>query len=270
MAADHDTTEQDAAWRALAAHRWWNYRACAPSPSNPKTSRTDPTVPLTAWQTPDRETQPERRAREEQATSLCGRCPMREQCLAYALGDQAGPYEQWDIWGGMTARQRTDLTKTRRRHAAGLEVLAAADTATALDHLVLRALAAHRSPQQVAATTGLTAARANWHRARLVTLLHLDPGTTTRMQLLYAARRTTLLDPRTPLLTDRDRIIAAIPSRQAAVVRSRGIQLWLPGMHALAEKHTTTNQAGPDTALHLLPATTNGHAAATTVLAAAA
>lgn len=264
MADDAPDTagEKDAAWRALETHRWWPYRACAPSTHRPGHSRTDPTVPLTVWQTPDRETQPDRAAREHLATDLCHRCPLREQCLAYALGDHHGPYERWDIWGGMTAHQRNQLLKTRTRHT-----LVAADTSTTLDLEVLRALAAHRSPTATAAAAGLTVTRTNWHRSRLVTQLRLDPHAATRMQLLYAARRTGLLDPRTPILTDRQNL-AAIPSRQAAVTRSRGEQLPLPGMTTL-----TNPQGAPhEPRLHLVPvdadATEPGPAVGTLVAAA--
>lgn len=239
-------TEKDAAWHALETHRWWPYRACAPSTRRPGHSRTDPTVPLTVWQTPDRETQPARAAREHQAVDLCHRCPLREQCLAYALGDQQdGPYERWDIWGGQTAHQRNQLLKDRARHT----ITVALDSATALDTLVLRSLAAHRSPTATAAAAGLTVTRTNWHRSRLVTQLRLDPLTATRMQLLYAARRSGLLDPRTPILTDRQ-TLAAVPSRQAAVTRSRGEQLPLPGMTAL----TNPRHTGQDGHLRLVPA----------------
>src|SRR5690349_692655 len=188
--ADHDTTAQNTAWRALTGHTWWQYRSCAPAPGRPDRSRRDPAVPLTVWQTPDTETQPQRAAREQQATALCHRCPLREQCLTYALGTiEDGPYERWDIWGGMTARDRAHLVAARARTTLRSQ---ATDSTTGLDLTVLRALAAHRAPAAVAAAARLTLTRTNWHRARLVTALGLDPRAATRMQLLYAARLTGL------------------------------------------------------------------------------
>lgn len=38
----------------------------------------------------------------EEARSLCGRCPARMECLAYALAAD----ERWGLWGGVTAQER--------------------------------------------------------------------------------------------------------------------------------------------------------------------
>lgn len=261
------TTRQVRAWRDLEAHRWWAYRACAPAVGAPSRARGDRSVAITVWQTPDGERQKARLDREEQALTLCLRCPIREQCLAYALGDEGGPYEPWDIWGAMTAHQRDQLLRERRRVAAAEAAAMPADVpepvlASALDLTVLRALAAHRTPEAVARAASMTVTRANWHRSRLMTLLHLDSRTTTRMRLLYAARLTGLLDPAAPYLADRDRVIAAVPSRQGAVLRSRGVQLFLPGMHDYTPRPVSplpprprppVLPAGPG-ALYLVPA----------------
>lgn len=234
--ADRITTPaQERASTALHGHRWWGYRACAPSPDAPGMAAGDDTVAATVWLTQDRETQKDRLAREQTAIALCGRCPVRAMCLEYALGDAAGAYEAENIWGGMTAHQRAELSKARRRLAAVEQrtVVAEPIPATALDLDVLRALAAHRTQEAVARAVGMTVTRANWHRSRLVSQLNLDPKTATRMRLIYTARLTGLLDPATGYLADRDRVIAAIPSRQGAVLRSRGIQLALPGLHGV-------------------------------------
>jgi WhiB family redox-sensing transcriptional regulator len=207
------------AWKQLAEHRWWPYRSCAPENTAADTGSN-------VWLTPDRESQPARFAREAAAVAECARCPVRAACLGYALGDASGPYEEWNVWGGMTAHQRAELLASRaaqdstpRREQIDL---------TDLDTAVLKALAAHRSPAAVAAAAGMTLARANWHRSRLVTLLHLDPRTTTRMRLIYTARLLGLIDPAAPYLADRTRLIAAVPSRQPALNRSRPVQLPLP------------------------------------------
>lgn len=232
MAERVSTPAQERAWAAMRAHRHWAYRACAPSPDVAGMAAADDTVAVTAWLSQDGEQQKARLVREEAATALCGRCPVRTMCLDYALGDEAGPYEPWDIWGGMTAHQRAGLLKERRRLVAIAAAPAAAEppAVTELDLVVLRALAAHRTEQAVAAAAGMTVTRANWHRTRLVTALHLNERTTTRMRLLYAARLAAVLDPRTVILGDRDRVIAAVPRRQGAVVRARGVQLVIPGL----------------------------------------
>lgn len=223
-----NTAARVRAWKDLSGHRWWPYRACAPADGAPCHARADRTVPLDVWLTPDRESQPDRRTREQTAVALCHRCPVREQCLTYALGDTSGPYEEWDVWGGMTAHERTLLLDARKPAAA-----AARDDKTVvagLDEVVLKALASHRTAAAVAAAAGMTVTRANWHRSRLVTALGLNPRTATRMRVIYTARLHGLLDPTAPYLTDGTRLIAAVPSQQAALARSRGVQLTIPGL----------------------------------------
>jgi hypothetical protein len=224
------------AWKKLADDPLWPHRSCAPG-----TSTGD------VWLTPDRESQRARYDRERAAVAACNGCPMRATCLTYALGDDDGPYEEWHVWGGMTAHQRADLLTSRTADAAPPreEIVL-----TELDTAVLRALAAHRTPGAVAEAAGMPVSRANWHRSRLVTLLHLDPKTTTRMRLIYTARLLGLLDPAAPYLADRDRLIAAVPCKQAALVRSRGIQLQLPGLRLAA----TAGPGRQDATVRELPA----------------
>ena len=45
------------------------------------------------------------------AKQYCGRCPIREQCLEYAL--EAG--ENYGIWGGMTAQERKQIRRASRK-----------------------------------------------------------------------------------------------------------------------------------------------------------
>ncbi|WP_329131571.1 WhiB family transcriptional regulator [Streptomyces sp. NBC_01476] len=197
-------------------------------------SAADETVPLTAWVSSDTETQDERHLRELAALGLCNRCPIRQACLDYALAE-----EPLNIWGGMTAAQRRDLLLDRRRAASAKPVEPARIPVTELDLRVLRALAGHRSQQMVARAAGMDVTRTNWHRSRLVTFLRLDPRTATRMDLLRAGLGAGLLDGGVFVLVDRRRLIAAVPSRQASVARSRGVQLVLPGLERFLNGSST-------------------------------
>jgi WhiB family transcriptional regulator, redox-sensing transcriptional regulator len=52
-----------------------------------------------------------------------GGCPVRAQCLAWALGEDqdrgpgedTGPRELWGVWGGLDPREREELLQRRRR-----------------------------------------------------------------------------------------------------------------------------------------------------------
>ncbi len=46
-----------------------------------------------------------------QALRFCRNCPVREECL------EAGINEEYGIWGGVTANQRKELRRQRRRQA---------------------------------------------------------------------------------------------------------------------------------------------------------
>jgi len=48
--------------------------------------------------------------RPTQALEICARCPVREDCLEYALVN----HQHWGVWGGMTERQRFDEKRRRR------------------------------------------------------------------------------------------------------------------------------------------------------------
>jgi len=54
------------------------------------------------------ETRSERRRREAAAKSVCGRCPVRNDCLADALASD----ERFGIWGGLTERERRSLRRS--------------------------------------------------------------------------------------------------------------------------------------------------------------
>lgn len=57
------------------------------------------------------ESQPELR---HQAVAICRRCPVQEQCLAWALDND----ERFGIWGGKTERERRDIRNAAIRAAA--------------------------------------------------------------------------------------------------------------------------------------------------------
>ena len=48
-----------------------------------------------------------------EAKAICDQCPVREPCLEYAISAR----EKDGVWGGMTARERRRLIRTRRRSA---------------------------------------------------------------------------------------------------------------------------------------------------------
>lgn len=61
------------------------------------------------------ESSAERIAREEKAKSVCASCPVREQCLNYALTQN----EVYGIWGGMTERERRAIKSGKRVPGSG-------------------------------------------------------------------------------------------------------------------------------------------------------
>jgi WhiB family redox-sensing transcriptional regulator len=60
----------------------------------------------------------------ERAKAICARCPVRGECLAYALATR----QKYGIWGGATAEERRTMTRRdhmasqpgSRRHSVGL------------------------------------------------------------------------------------------------------------------------------------------------------
>ena len=53
----------------------------------------------------------EKDAREDQAKALCVRCPVRIECLEYALRNR----EPHGIWGGLNEAERKALIRERER-----------------------------------------------------------------------------------------------------------------------------------------------------------
>ena len=61
---------------------------------------------------PEHEGWQERELREAAAVAVCQQCPVRAQCLNYALSYSIGH----GIWGGLNDRERARSRRHRRRH----------------------------------------------------------------------------------------------------------------------------------------------------------
>jgi WhiB family redox-sensing transcriptional regulator len=53
----------------------------------------------------------EKEVREGQAKAICARCPVRDECLEYALRNR----EPHGIWGGLNESERKALIRNRER-----------------------------------------------------------------------------------------------------------------------------------------------------------
>lgn len=91
---------------------------------------------------------PERGESTAKAKAVCAACPVREQCLEYALTNG----EKFGIWGGLSERERRRLRRER-----GGRRLAECGTRSGYER--------HRYRDEVACADCL-AANAAWHRAR--------------------------------------------------------------------------------------------------------
>jgi WhiB family redox-sensing transcriptional regulator len=56
--------------------------------------------------------------RQAEAVEICGWCPVRDECLDWAIGLNIG----YGVYGGMTADERKAERRRRMRRAAGAEV----------------------------------------------------------------------------------------------------------------------------------------------------
>ena len=56
----------------------------------------------------------------DEARTYCDRCPVREDCLDYALANG----EQFGIWGGLTLSQRLQVRRARIRASRDAELAA--------------------------------------------------------------------------------------------------------------------------------------------------
>lgn len=57
---------------------------------------------------------PEKGKRSDRAKRVCGGCPIRQQCLDYALQAE----EKHGVWGGLDPEQREAILAKRARDAA--------------------------------------------------------------------------------------------------------------------------------------------------------
>lgn len=60
---------------------------------------------------PDGETEPQRQLRERRAKAVCASCPVRVECLDYALAHHV----RYGIWGGLNEHERSAERRRRTR-----------------------------------------------------------------------------------------------------------------------------------------------------------
>lgn len=65
---------------------------------------------------PENERGRSRRRREEQAKQICSGCPVRRECLNWALSVR----EPYGVWGGLSATERDELLVATGRNAITL------------------------------------------------------------------------------------------------------------------------------------------------------
>ena len=54
---------------------------------------------------------PDNGSPDDEAKRICGRCPVRSDCLEYSL--RTGPH--WGVWGGLNEVERNSLARRRKR-----------------------------------------------------------------------------------------------------------------------------------------------------------
>lgn len=206
----------DRAWGRLRAHRHYPYRGCAPHWDDPQMCAGDEELPRSVFYGPadgngQAEGQKDRLARETAAAALCARCPIRDACRAYAVGDGQRVREPHGIWAGTTpATRRREVKHRLATQAASGEPtpLPVAEMRTQQKQDVLAALALHEDLEKVVYECEQTNTRLDdrcvrWHISRLHTLLRIPPEDQDREHLLAAARAAGVLPEIQPLdLTD--------------------------------------------------------------------
>ncbi|MFD7922581.1 WhiB family transcriptional regulator [Streptomyces sp. NPDC059740] len=183
--------------RQLTDHRHYAYRACAPDPDHPGRAQGDLTVPVNAWlphTDDDTEAPSARHAREKRAAAVCAGCPVLDACRTYALAEtpEGKLTEPEGVWGGLRPLERhRDLIARRTATPApgGVTEASLAECRTPQKQALLRALARETDEELVAYRADMDVRTANWHRSILCGLLRLNKDTTTRSDLLAAARR---------------------------------------------------------------------------------
>lgn len=204
------------AHEAFEGHRYFRYRGCAPDPDQPTQAAGDPDLPITAWEAPDvdgGEEQRDRLHREAAAKAVCARCPVQQVCLTYgtSTNDEGRIAVEHGIFGGATMLERHRMFIRQRQASLDEEQAAAADRRLRTEQklAVLRALAVHTDPYEVAQAAGVDVRTANWQRSAITTLLGLDKLVATRGELLAAAAQRGLLDGVTIAAGDQD--VPAVP-----------------------------------------------------------
>lgn len=195
-------------------------------------------MPVGAHQAPDvdgGESQAVRVAREAAAVEVCLGCAVMVQCGAYANSITAeGKLAEPDgVWGGLRALERhRAFIKTRHEVAP---VVPGTRFGTPQKRAVVRALAVHTDPYEVAAAAGMDVRTANWQRSQLTRLLGL-PHDASRTQFLAAAAERGLLDGVTVVADDGS--VPAVPPPTKTVVTEIGGQflLWPVESAELAQK----------------------------------
>lgn len=69
-------------------------------------------------QTDPEEFFPEKGERTAAAKKVCFSCPVRVQCLEYAMAAETAESDRFGIWGGLTARERRQLARESGRERA--------------------------------------------------------------------------------------------------------------------------------------------------------
>ncbi|MFD5899067.1 WhiB family transcriptional regulator [Streptomyces sp. NPDC060366] len=237
---------------ALTDHPLYKYRGCGPDEQDPSRSAGDPDVSVDAWApyTGDiPEPQKVRIGRERAALRICGWCPVRTECAAYANSETVDGHlvEPEGVWGGELAlsRHRALIARRAAVTAPGRDMT---EARTPQKLAVLRALARETDAELVAYRADMDVRTANWHRSALVTLLGLNRETATRDQMLAAAVEQGLL-PRSTRIRPSTRWpdgpwpFAAAPTvdgaRQRRIEgRRRRVQLVLPGLRDMVLHRT--------------------------------
>jgi WhiB family redox-sensing transcriptional regulator len=101
-------------------HSWQDRAACRPED-------------MDLFFGPDGERTPERNARERRAKAICARCPVRPQCLEWAMGSG----QRHGVWGGLSEQERAGVRQYEREQAEAAAAEAAEHRAVLLRELDL-------------------------------------------------------------------------------------------------------------------------------------
>lgn len=234
----HQAEAARLAYEQFTEHRHYIYRGCASDPDNPRHAAADPDLPLDAWTGTTIEggmPNAERVKQQQRAIAICGRCPVLDACRTHAMLPGSGLAHTEGIRGGMTAGQR--IRATHHTPAPSRKPLSHEQILEAISgpkRAVLRQLARETDAELVAYRAGMDLRSANWHRAKLCTLLGLDKETATRAELLQAAVDHRILPARTRIVPDGPWPVVAAPntdgSRQRRIAPGRPEQTTITGL----------------------------------------